>query len=342
MKNPHSRPSRLLLRIFLPLLVVVASLWTQDTHALSMPNGWVSSTNISTPYFRFLMGTGNFTPWSTQVLYELNNSSITIVSGVELKNTNQTQFLLPANSIYAITMQTEKCAFRGYRPGTDYNWANFMGFETGTISGRDNWTFYFYNGNGGQAVSPNPMNLGLSFRCQTGAQLQVSSFVAFSPASGGGGSAVDYSTALHDILEAVEDLNTTYSSLETQIVALNTKITQQTTQQQQQYEQPRTEAQGAQTTAGSSGSSSASDAGQTGQTLLSGITSLIGALNVSPKQSCVIRLDLGNVDFGNADLCELDPPPGFQVISSLVVIGFAVPLSLAAAHKMLELFEGFA
>lgn len=334
---------RLFAFLLLPLLTfVAASLKVHDASSLSMPNGWVSSTNISTPYFRYLMSNGNFTAWSTQVMYEFNNSSVLTISGVELKNTNQTQFLLPANSIYAITMQSEKCVFRGYRPGTDYNWANFIGFETGSGNGRDNWTFYFFNGNGGQAVSPNPMNLGLSFNCQTGAQLQVSSFVAFSPASGGGGSSIDYSSALHDILDAVEDLNTTYSSLETQIVALNTKIQQQTAQQQQQYEQPRTEATNAQTGAGTSGSASASDAATQGGTLLQGVTALVSALNVSPKSTCVIRLDLGNADFGDADLCSLQPPPGFQVISSLVVIGFAVPLSLAAAHKMVELFEGFA
>lgn len=326
-------------------LSVVAFLCTQNASALSMPNGWVSSTNISSPYFRVLVES-NFTPWATETMYKINNSGWTNLNGIEIRNTDQTQFLLPANSIYAIQVNTTNCVFKGYHPGTDYAWANFIGYDLQTYNYQSlqihSRTFYFYNGNGGQAVSPNPMNLGLSYGCTASAEIQVMSFVAFSPASGGGGgSSIDYTQAIRDVQTAVEDLQLDFSSLETQIIALNTKIQNQTQQQQTQYEQPRTEANNANTSAGTSGSTSASDAQNTGSTLLSGVTALVGALNVSPASSCVIDMDMGIADFGEADLCHLSPPPAFQVISSLVVIGFAVPLSLAAAHKMIELFRSF-
>lgn len=326
----------------LPLLLVAVFSCTQNASAITFPNGWVSSTNISTPYFRMLVG-NSFTPWATQVLYEFRNSGYLVVSGLELKNTDNTQFLLPANSIYAIDVTTIGCSFRGYRPGTDYSWANFIGYDAQDYTDRTNIVLYFYNGNGGQAVSPNPFNLGISFSCAANGQLQVNSFVAFSPAAGGGSSStVDYTQAIRDVQSAVEDLRLDFSSLETQIVALNTKLENQSQQQRTQYEQPRTEANNANNSAGSQGSSSSSDAAQTGSTLLSGVSALVSALNVSPASSCVIDMDLGIADFGEADLCHLSPPPAFQVISSLVVIGFAVPLALAAAHKMIELFRSFA
>lgn len=334
-----SRPHlKVLHYLFLPLLLVVASLCTQNSSALSFPTGWVSNTVEATPYFRSLVG-GNFTAWSTQVYYEFNNTAPIQVQGLEIKNSSNSNLSINGHTIYAIGISTKGCIPRGFRPSVDQTHIKYIGYDAQQFTATDySYTYYFYNDGPAWTGTLNP---AISFNCTTAnSQLQVSSFVSFSKLDAAG--STDYTSVLNDILDGVEDLNTTYSSLETQIIALNNKMQTQTNTLQQQYSQPRGEAQQAQTDGNTSATSSSSDATTTGSTLLSGLTSLVAALNVSPAANCKLDMDLGNVDFGEADLCSISPPVQFQIISSLVVIGFAVPLSLAAAHKMVELFRSFA
>lgn len=90
-----------------------------------------------------------------------------------------------------------------------------------------------------------------------------------------------------------------------------------------------------------SGSQSASDATSSGSTLLGGFQSLVGALTSASPSDCVINADIGDFKMGNVDLCQVDPPPAFQAISSIMVIGFVVPLSIATTRKFLGLFRSF-
>lgn len=87
--------------------------------------------------------------------------------------------------------------------------------------------------------------------------------------------------------------------------------------------------------------SSSSEASAQGSTLLSAFQSFIGALTSASPSNCNINMDLGNLDLGNANLCSISPPPAFQVISSIVLIGFCVPLSIATAKKLISLFRSF-
>lgn len=336
-------------------LSVAAFLCTQNASALTFPAGWVVDNSISGPYFRFLNnGNGSqFGPWIINNGYSPAGTGWRGVSGFELRDSDNTNLVIPGNSIYSIQLTMRNCGLTGWQPGTDYDYIRYIGADVQManhyqlVRGDTNiTTLYFYSARS-QAVQPSTLAFGMAFNCNTpnngDAWLRVNSFTTFSkPVSSGGGSSIDYTSAIQDVVSAVNDLDTSLSSLETQIVALNTKIQNQTQQQQTQYEQPRTEANNANNSAGTQGSASSSDAAQTGSTLLSGVTALVSALNVTPASSCVIDMDLGIADFGEADLCHLSPPPAFQVISSLVVIGFAVPLALAAAHKMIELFRSFA
>lgn len=98
----------------------------------------------------------------------------------------------------------------------------------------------------------------------------------------------------------------------------------------------------AQVSAGdSAANSSSSDASASGTTLLAAAQSFVGALTSATPSNCNLDMDLGNLDLGNANLCSISPPPAFQVISSIVLIGFCVPLSIATAKKMVSLFRSF-
>lgn len=97
----------------------------------------------------------------------------------------------------------------------------------------------------------------------------------------------------------------------------------------------------AQDTADADSSSSSQQATSSGTTLLSGFQAFLGALTGASPSNCVINADMGNMNLGSIDLCQLDPPPAFQAISSIMVIGFTVPLSLALGKKMIALFRSF-
>lgn len=89
------------------------------------------------------------------------------------------------------------------------------------------------------------------------------------------------------------------------------------------------------------GSSSQQQAQQGGQTLLQGFSSFVGALTSANATNCVINANIGEFKMGNVDLCQISPPPAFQAISSIMVIGFVVPLSIATTRKFLSLFRSF-
>lgn len=104
----------------------------------------------------------------------------------------------------------------------------------------------------------------------------------------------------------------------------------------------RQEAEQAQQQSQTDGNSSQQQANSSGQTLLGALTSFIGAVTSASPGNCSLTLNTGyGFNLGKVNLCSISPPASFQVISSLVVIGFAVPLSITASKKMIELFRGF-
>lgn len=134
---------------------------------------------------------------------------------------------------------------------------------------------------------------------------------------------IDYSAKLEEIKNAIEKSGDAAQVLE------------------QQREEDKQDMENAQQDASADGSDSQQEASQTGQTILQAFISFVGALASASPSNCNIDMNTGFVDFGAVNLCALSPPPAFQVISSIVVIGFAVPLSLAAGKKIIELFRSF-
>lgn len=128
---------------------------------------------------------------------------------------------------------------------------------------------------------------------------------------------------------------------ETEQQAINDSIQQQTQQEQQHYDDVQDTFDDAQDAADADSSSSSQQATTSGSTLLQAFIQFVNALTNSSATNCVINADIGDFRMGNVDLCQLDPPPAFQTISSIMVIGFVVPLSLALGRKMISLFRSF-
>ena len=118
-------------------------------------------------------------------------------------------------------------------------------------------------------------------------------------------------------------------------------IEEQTAQDKQYHDENQQQFNDAQDTANTDADTSSEQAESSGSTLLQAVTSFIGALTGSSASNCVINANIGDFQMGNVDLCQLSPPPAFQIISSLMVIGFTVPLSIALAKKMIGLFRSF-
>ena len=83
----------------------------------------------------------------------------------------------------------------------------------------------------------------------------------------------------------------------------------------------------------SSAESSSQDAENTGTTLLGAFSSFVTALTSASPSNCKLDMDLGNLDLGIVDLCQLSLPQPFPTIASIMLILFCVPLSVTTAIK---------
>lgn len=88
-------------------------------------------------------------------------------------------------------------------------------------------------------------------------------------------------------------------------------------------------------------SSSSEDAESTGTTLLGAFSAFVTALTSASPSNCNIDMDLGNLDLGVVNLCQLSPPQPIPTIASIFMILFCVPLSIATARKVINLFRSF-
>lgn len=112
-------------------------------------------------------------------------------------------------------------------------------------------------------------------------------------------------------------------------------------QQIQQDQQDRQDLQNQSSDIDSSADSSQQSAENTGQTLLAAFSSFVTAITNARPSNCNIDMDLGNLDLGIVNFCQLSPPAPFQTIASIFMILFFVPLSIATARKVINLFRSF-
>lgn len=105
--------------------------------------------------------------------------------------------------------------------------------------------------------------------------------------------------------------------------------------------QDRSDIQSQQSSVDSGADSSQDSAESTGTTLLVAFSSFVSAITSARPSNCNINMDMGNLDLGVVNFCQLSPPPEFQTLASIFMILFCVPLSVATARKVINLFRSF-
>lgn len=319
------------------VLTLVTSLWPHDTYAIAFPSGWVSTYSTNEVYYRVHDVNAGWQSYRTGTYTDFPNSGF--IDSIQFMNTNQGPLTIPENSIWSISFVSENCSFEGTTNNLSSNYGRYMGMDTET-TGYEYVTYYFYNN--GPSLDGEFYTLPISVNCQSNSRFKATTFYSFVKLDANENQ-IDYTSALNDIKDGVSSLSETvdlwFSNIDEDISGTSDAVERQTELIQEQ----QTNIEHAQTDAEVSGDDSAANAQATGSSLLSVFSSFVNALtNVSPKNNCYITVDLGHIDFGRLNLCELSPPAEFQIISSLIVIGFSVPVSLMLVNKMISLFRGFA
>lgn len=106
-------------------------------------------------------------------------------------------------------------------------------------------------------------------------------------------------------------------------------------------EQDRDNLENQKTESQDSSDDSQEDAENTGTTLLAAFSSFVTAITSASPSNCNLLMNMGNLNLGNVNLCQLSPPVEFQAIASIFLILFCVPLSIATARKVINLFRSF-
>lgn len=142
---------------------------------------------------------------------------------------------------------------------------------------------------------------------------------------------------LNDIAGATSNTSSNIVTLLQEVQEINDKLDDTTDQEQE--DRDNIEQQSSSTE--SSAADSAQDAESTGTTLLGAFSAFVSALTNASPSNCNIDMDLGNLDLGVVNLCQLDLPQPIPSIASIMLILFCVPLSIATARKVINLFRSF-
>lgn len=146
----------------------------------------------------------------------------------------------------------------------------------------------------------------------------------------------------HDDITALSDrMNRNFNMLDNSITQQGNATQEAIEAQTEQDQQDREDLSDQQSAADTSAADSGDDAEEAGTSLLSAVSSFVGVLTSASPSDCVIDMDLGNLDMGNVDLCQLSPPQPIPTIASIMLISFFVPLSWATATRMIGLFRSF-
>lgn len=333
-------------KVAIPLLtlaVLVTSLWPYDTQALTFPSGWVSTYSTNEVYYRVHDVNTGWQQYRTGTYTDFLNSGF--IDGIEFMNTNQGPLTIPENSIWTISFVSENCSFEGTTNNLSSNYGRFMGMDTET-TGYEYVTYYFYNN--GPSLEGEFYTLPISVNCQANSRFKATTFYSFVKLDVSEGQ-LDYTSVLNDIKDAIDahdaNVDAWFSNIDEDIAGAADAIVEQTEAEQERYEEQQTNVTNAQTDADTNSQESSSNAESVGSSLLDILRSFVGVLtsaNDNVNNNCTFSGNMGNLNLGNLNFCALSPPREFQFISSLVVIGFSVPLTIAMINKILSLFRGFA
>lgn len=152
----------------------------------------------------------------------------------------------------------------------------------------------------------------------------------------------DYEAAL---LEQQNQLimigNQSLNSIDKNMINIYNQNQEYYDQQNEREQQDRDNLEDASDDASADASSSQSQAQSTGTTLLSAFSAFVTALTTASPTNCNIDMDLGNLDLGVVNFCQLSLPQPIPTVASIFMILFFVPLSIATARKVINLFRSF-
>lgn len=143
---------------------------------------------------------------------------------------------------------------------------------------------------------------------------------------------------LNYINTGVDDISADVQSIVDAINEQNEREEEQ--QQQEQEDRDNLESQSSQ--ASGDADSSQADVENLGGNFADYIGGIATALGASPTD-CKFRANfgIGNFDAGEVDLCQLSLPTEFQIIGSILLIAFVVPLAWATLNKIIALIRSF-
>ncbi|MBQ3445818.1 hypothetical protein IJG29_03815 [Candidatus Saccharibacteria bacterium] len=127
---------------------------------------------------------------------------------------------------------------------------------------------------------------------------------------------------------------------------LSQQIAQQETMIQQnqtiidQNNQDRSNMENTSDSASDSADSSAASVTNASSSLLVIIGNFINVVLHPPQSDCNISGDMGHMDLGQINLCQLSLPPAFAVIGSILLIGLLIPFVISLINTFLELMKG--
>lgn len=229
-----------------------------------------------------------------------------------------------------------------------YSWTN-VSYVTQDITNTSlYYNFYFKNNNSssirlystGLNFSVGDSELALNTQAIQSFNRDVSSYI---------GSVVSSINANgNDLESAITSLNNDFNSFRTntynQLNSIDSNVSniwEYLQDKQDQDEEDRDNIEEQSSDIDSESSDSSSDAEQQGTTLLGAFSAFVTALTSASPSNCVLDMDLGNLDLGNVDFCTLSPPQPVPTIASIFLILFCVPLSIATAKKVINLFRSF-
>lgn len=147
--------------------------------------------------------------------------------------------------------------------------------------------------------------------------------------------------AINGVTNAVVDMTNQMNAANERIIQQNDQIGDLIRQQNNQDQQDRNNMESQQSDSQADADDSQVAAESTGTTLLAAFTGFVNALTSASPSNCNIDMDLGNLDLGVVNLCQLSLPQPFPTIASIMLILFCVPLSIATARKVINLFRSF-
>lgn len=212
------------------------------------------------------------------------------------------QDLNPPNTVY-VTVECPQVTYKGN--GWSYKWADLNVGDLNTTNNVNSPYFVRYRDGGPFRISAN-----------------VGQYIV---------SSSDNATEL--ALEQITSQNQTIINQNQTIIDQNQTIIDQDNQDRQDLQNQVNDS-------SDTADDLSDDIGNASSSLLTIIGNFVNVIINPPQRDCVINGDMGHMNLGQIDLCQLSLPTSFQIISTLLMIGFIIPFAYSLISTFLSLLKG--